>query len=176
MSRSGKHFVVRSGPPRNLPEGVTLYGTGQDAVGWEAVDRLFEALLKIQQSRLTHAFVDAISDKRDLPAAVEEARTRLIEFGTTREAERRGRSKGIGKLRRGDPQMGIQLDLQNPEHFELTRAFGPYSIHCEVFVKGFEGPSVTAHDSGWSLSFLADAELLGKVSKEVGVDVEDLRR
>jgi hypothetical protein len=167
--------VVRSGRPRNLPEGVALHGTGQGVVGWEGVLRLFEALLEIQRSRLTHAFVDAISDRRDLPAAVEEIRVRLIEFGTAREVERRGRSKGIGKLRRGDPQMGIELDLQNAKHFELAKTFGPYSIHCEVFVEGFDSPSVTSHDSGWSLSFLADAGLLDKVSKVARVDTGDLR-
>lgn len=176
MSRSGKHFVIRSGPPRHLPDGVALYGTGQDVIEREAVIRLFEALLSSQRPRLTQAFVDAISDKKVLPPAVDRAKMRLAEFGSQRESERRRRSKGLGRFRRGDPQMGIELDLQNGEHFELVRTFGPYAIHCEVFVEGMESPAVTAHDSGWSLSFLADAELVETITEETGIAAADLRR
>lgn len=72
--------------------------------------------------------------------------------------------------------MGIELDLQNQEHLDLIRLFGPYSIHCEVFVEGLASPSITAHDSGWSLSFLGDAELAAKVAQGAGVDAATLYR
>lgn len=176
MSRSGKHFVLRSGPARDLPTGVAVYGTGLDEAGWEVLAKLFEALLGLQRSRLTGAFVDAVSDNKDLPVEAKRARDRLVQFGSERESERRRNSKGLGRLRRGDPQMRIELDLRDAEHFELLRTYGLYSIHAEVFVEGFTSPAITAHDSGWSFTFLADAGLVEQAVKDAGIAREIVKR
>ncbi len=69
---------------------------------------------------------------------------------------------GVGQ-RRGDPCMGIELDLHNPVHARLLQLFAPWSINVDLY-----GPAeldiATFHDCGMSVHFRASPEQAAHVA------------
>lgn len=126
-----------------------LWSVEYDVVGFEGVERAFKTFLRLNRKQLVHAFVDAISSDKKLPHDVEAARQALLRIGEEREGRR------VDQKRRwwqpgGDPQMAIELDLRDDEHFRLFETFGAYSIHAEGYYEAAEDNDycVNVHDSG----------------------------
>lgn len=138
------------------------------SVGLAGVARLCNAILQIEATNLSHAFIDAISDFKELPSHVQEALDELMRLANDR--FRIQSSKGLlgrRRLQKGPSPMGLELDLSNSDHIELLNVFGPYSIHAEAYKKSDRKPFLVMHDSGTSVTFyLAESQIreLGHLS------------
>jgi hypothetical protein len=76
-------------------------------------------VLDLLGPRLKRASVDAYTDYRDeLPTQAASAERWLFD---------RGRARG-----HGDPGMGVDLDLSDPQHWAILRSYAPWSICVEL--------------------------------------------
>lgn len=163
--------------------GQELWSIQYDVVGFDGIVSAFRTYLQEHRSELVRASLDALSDDKDLPPEVEDARQQLVENGE----EREGRAAGTRRRwwqRGGDPQMAIELDLREASDFALFETFGPYSIEALAYAsqQEDEDPVVYVHDSGSSLLLaLNQSEVHAFASRaqlpvEGIVDLETARR
>jgi hypothetical protein len=141
---------------------VREFGLGRDTVG-DAIVPMLEWVLDRQRPLLVRAHIDAFSSIKTLPPQVEDARQMLLERGLARE-EKRKSSRWPWQRWGGDPQMGIDLDPQIDQDFELLKTFGPYTIHAEMYASERKKSIIVAHDSGDSLHFEADEQIVKELS------------
>jgi hypothetical protein len=93
---------------------------------------------------VNEAWIDAISDEKELPTAAREIQDAIV---------RVGRAQG-----RGYDGFGVQLDVRQPDHVRLLLAFASWSIGVELYDAAMVW---VAHfsDTGSSLCFnVTDAE------------------
>ena len=112
----------------------------------EAVTACTE-VLELLRPRIRTATVDAYTDYRDeLPTQAAAAERWLFD---------RGRARG-----HGDPGMGVDLDLSDPQHWAILRLYAPWSICVEL--KDEVGSELGGFDDcGYSISAeLTSAEAL----------------
>lgn len=128
---------------RSRAEVRSRYLIGTDA---RTAPRVWSVLLDVLGGTVARAHMDAFPDPSwpvyaELEPDIRAAQQALERIGETRS----GRARNT--------KMGAPLDLRNPEHLEILRLFGPFSIHCEVC--GDAGVTVAVmHDEGTSCSAL----------------------
>lgn len=91
----------------------------RDLAGAVDSERACQAVIDVVLSRVGEAWIDAISDEKDLPAAARVTQDALVQVG---------RTQGCG-----DSGVGIELDVRQPAHVSLLRAFAPWSVGVELY-------------------------------------------
>lgn len=102
-----------------VTERLTEYCVDRDLVDAADAARACQAVIEVVLPRVHEAWIDAISDEKDLPAAVRTVQDALV---------RVGRPQG-----RGADGFGVQLDVRQSDHVRLLRAFAPWSIGVELY-------------------------------------------
>jgi hypothetical protein len=118
----------------------------------EACHRILDAL----RPQLTYARIDGFSDIQELPDEARMAKEALEAMAVQRHEGqlREGSARTRWWAQWSEPHaMGIELDPQNDEHFELLKTFGPYTIHAEIYRADQKSSFFTMHDTGSSVSF-----------------------
>ncbi|MDQ3981617.1 MAG: hypothetical protein M3271_02930 [Actinomycetota bacterium] len=132
-----------------------------EVVGDAGTKRVFETLLDVHGPRLSHAFVDAITDEPDLPATAARAKEELEKMGAHQRLGDRPRSRwGLVRALRGDPNMAVELDLQDADDLRILRDFGLFSIHMVAYLEDDDVPEIMSSDTGTAFTFFADEELI----------------
>lgn len=163
-SRAAPELALYTGAMERRRVYISLHDEG---VRPEHVEGVFHRFLDLRRPQLTKAVVDAISDDKHPPSDVEEARRKLIDLGRNRPG-------------RGDPQMAIELDLTNSEHFALLRTFGLYSIYALVYEEGQDiedqlDRAMGVDDSGYSIDVLVHDAELRQLADDAGLPVESFK-
>src|SRR5215212_9538239 len=95
------------------------YVVDKDIVHRDQAITACTAVLALLGPRLRSASVDAYTDYRDqLPAQAATAERWLLDLG---------RARGYG-----DPGMGVELHLSDPEQWAILRSYAPWSICVEL--------------------------------------------
>lgn len=116
----------------------------RDLVDVADAARACQAVIDAVLPRVDEAWIDAISDEKELPTAAREVRDALV---------RVGRPQGCG-----DSGFGVQLDVRQPDHVRLLRAFASWSIGVELYDAAMVWVAYFS-DTGSSVCFnVTDAE------------------
>ena len=102
-----------------VAEQVTEYCVDRDVVDPVEFSRACQAVIDVVLPRVERAWIDAISDQKDLPVAARATQAALVQVG---------RAQGCG-----DSGFGIELDIHQSDHVRLLRAFASWSIGVELY-------------------------------------------
>jgi hypothetical protein len=102
-----------------VTERLTEYCVDRDLADAADAARACQAVIDVVLPRVHEAWIDAISDEKDLPAAARTVQAALV---------RLGRPQGCG-----DDGFGIRLDVRQSDHVRLLRAFASWSIGVELY-------------------------------------------
>ncbi|KRF41176.1 hypothetical protein ASG96_10455 [Terrabacter sp. Soil810] len=137
MTVTGRQTVL-------VAELVAEYTVDRDLVDRVEAEGACQAVLDVVLPRVETAWIDAISDQRDLPAAARATQAALVHVGLPQGC--------------GDSGFGIELDVRQPKHVSLLRAFASWSIGVELYDASMRWVAYFS-DTGSSLSFnVTDAE------------------
>lgn len=146
MALSGRQTVLMAEP-------VTEYCVDRDLVDPGEAERACQAVLFNVLPRVDRAWIDAISDHKDLPAAVRATQTALVQVGL---------SQGCG-----DSGLGVELDVRRSDHVRLLREFASWSIGVELYDLSMRWVAYFS-DTGSAVSFNVTEEEAAAVRASLG--------
>lgn len=130
-----------------MTERLTEYCVDRDLVDAADAARACQAVIDAVLPRVEEAWIDAISDEKELPTAAREIQEALV---------RVGQAQG-----RGDDGFAVQLDVRQPDHVRLLRTFASWSIGVELYDAAKVWVAYFS-DTGSSVCFnVTDAEAIG---------------